>query len=108
MSLLLATTTVTVEAAATPEPFETTTWSTRAAGAAAHISGPSGRERVGDAGGERVDAVLLCDTTVERGDRVTDAVTGDVFRVAWVQARTGLGLDHTKAGLVRATGQVPS
>lgn len=108
MTLLLATTSVTVEAASTPEPFETSTWSTRAAGVPAHVSGPSGRERAGDAGGERIDAVLLCDTTVERGDRVTDSATGDVFRVAWVQTRTGLGLDHTKAGLVRATGQVPA
>lgn len=102
----LATTTVTIEDAATPEPYEATTWSTRASGVPAHVSSPSGSERTGDAGGERIDAVLLCDSTVARGDRVTDAGTGDVFRVAWVQARTGLGLDHTRAGLVRSTGEV--
>ena len=107
MTALLTTTSVTIEAASTPEPFETTTYTTRASGVAAHISSPSGRERVGDAGGERIDAVLLCaTTTVERGDRVTDAATGDEFRVAWVLDRTGLGLDHTKAGLVRTTGAV--
>lgn len=103
----LATTTVTIEDGATPEPYEATTWAERASGVPAHLSSPSGRERTGDAGGERIDAVLLCDSTVARGDRVTDAGTGDVFRVAWVQARTGLGLDHTRAGLVRATGEVP-
>ena len=106
MTLTLTTTTVTVENGSTPEPHEGTTYTTRAAGVPAHVSSPSGRERAGVDGVERIDAVLLCDTTVERGDRVTDAGTGDVYRVAWVQARTGLGLDHTKAGLVRATGAV--
>ncbi len=102
----LTTTTVTIDAASTPEPHEGTTYTTRTTGAPAHISSPSGRERAGVDGGERIDALLLCDATVERNDRVTDAGTGDVYRVAWVQARTGLGLDHTKAGLVRATGAV--
>lgn len=106
MTLPLTTTTVTVEDGDTPEPYEGTTWTTRHAAAPAHISSPSGRERVGDAGGERIDAVLLCDVEVWRGDRVTDAATGDVYRVAWVLERTGLGLDHTKAGLVRTTGEV--
>lgn len=106
MSVLLATTTVTVEDGDTPEPYEGTTWTTRHTAAPAHISAPSGRERVGDAGGERIDAVLLTDVEVWRGDRVTDAATGDVYRVAWVLERTGLGLDHTKAGLVRADGEV--
>ena len=106
MSVLLPTTTVTVADASTPEPFETTTYTARASGVAAHISGPSGSERAGSDGGERIDAVLLCDTTVARNDRVTDELTGTVYRVAWVHDRTGLGLDHTKAGLVRATGAV--
>lgn len=106
MTVLLPTTTVAISDASTPEPFETTTTTLRAAGVAAHISSPSGRERAGVDGGERIDAVLLFDTTVARNDRVADENTGDVYRVAWVQARTGLGLDHTKAGLVRATGAV--
>lgn len=107
MTLTLTTTTVTIADGDTPEPYEGTTWTTRHTAAAAHISSPSGRERVGSDGGERIDAVLLCDVEVWRGDRVTDAATGDVYRVAWVLERTGLGLDHTKAGLVRATGAVP-
>jgi len=106
VTVLLPTTTVTVEARTQAEPYEAATYTTRTTGAPCHISAPSGSERTGDAGGERIDAVLLCDTTVARGDRVTDAATGDVYRVAWVQARTGLGLDHTRAGLVRATGAV--
>lgn len=103
----LSTTTVTVEDAATPEPYETTTYATRASGVAAHISGASGQERAGSDGVERIDAVLLADTTVERGDRVTDETTGTVYRVVWATVRVGLGLDHTKAGLVAATGAVP-
>jgi hypothetical protein len=63
--------------ASTPEPFETTTYTARASGVAAHISSPSGSERAGSDGGERIDAVLLCDTTVARNDRVTDELTGD-------------------------------
>lgn len=106
MSVLLPTTTVAISDASTPEPFETTTYTARASGVAAHISSPSGSERVGSDGGERIDAVLLTDVEVWRGDRVTDSATGDVYRVAWVVERTGLGLDYTKAGLVRATGAV--
>lgn len=103
--LPLTTTTVTVEAASTPEPYEGTTWSARGT-FPAHISGPSGTERPGVDGGERIDAVLLVDTTVASGDRVTDQGTGQVFRVAWSLTRTGLGLDHTRAGLVAAAGEV--
>lgn len=105
MTVLLPTTTVTVADASTPEPFETTTYTARASGVAAHISSPSGSERAGADGGERIDAVLLCDTTVARNDRVTDELTGAVYRVAWVHDRTGLGLDHTKAGLIYADGE---
>lgn len=106
MTLPLTTTTVAIADGDTPEPYEGTTWTTRHASAAAHISSPSGRERAGQDGGERIDAVLLTEVEVWRGDRVTDSATGDVYRVAWVVERTGLGLDHTKAGLVRATGEV--
>ena len=105
MSVLLPTTTVAISDASTPEPFETTTYTARASGVAAHISSPSGSERAGSDGGERIDAVLLCDTTVARNDRVTDELTGAVYRVAWVHDRTGLGLDHTKAGLIYADGE---
>lgn len=103
----LSTTTVTVEDGATPEPYETTTFTARAAGVAAHVSSPSGQERAGSDGLERIDAVLLADTTVERGDRVTDDLTGAVYRVVWTADRVGLGLDHTKAGLVAVTGTAP-
>lgn len=105
MTVLLPTTTVTVEARTQAEPYEAPTYTTRTTGAPCHISAPSGSERIGDAGGERIDAVLLCDTTVARGDRVTDDTTGTVYRVAWVHERTGLGLDHTRAGLVATTGE---
>lgn len=105
MTVLLPTTTVSISDGSTPEPFETTTYTVRATGVAAHISSPSGVERAGSDGGERIDAVLLCDTTVARNDRVADENTGAVYRVAWVHARTGLGLDHTRAGLIFADGE---
>lgn len=101
----LATTTVLVEARSAAEPYEAATYTTRGAHPA-HISGPSGAERQGDAGGERIDAVLLTEGTIERNDRVTDQATGTVYRVAWVHERTGLGLDHTRAGLVATAGEV--
>lgn len=103
----LATTTVAVADRAVPEPYEGATITVRAVGVPAHISSPSGAERAGSAGLERIDAVLLCDTTAAHGDRVTDEVTGTVYRVAWLFDRTGLGLDHTKAGLVATSGGVP-
>lgn len=101
----LATTTVVVEARTAAEPYEAATYTERGT-YAAHVSGPSGAERQGDAGGERIDAVLLTEGTVARDDRVTDQGTGAVYRVAWSLARTGLGLDHTRAGLVATAGEV--
>lgn len=104
----LATTTVTIGQPAAHEPFEPAgSVATVTAGAPAHISSPTGAERAGDAGLERVDAVLLTDADVDRGQTVTDATTGLVYRVAWVTPRTGLGLDHTRAGLVRTAGGGP-
>lgn len=101
----LTTTTVAISAADTPEPYEGATLTVRAAGVAAHISSPSGTERIGVDGGERIDAVLLCDATVARNDQVTDETTGVTYRVAWSHERTGLGLDHTRAGLVATDGE---
>lgn len=98
----LATTTVTILRPASGDPYETASASTVATGIGAHISAPSGAEI--DRGGqlERIDAVLLVDagTDLEHTDEVTDDATGDEYRVAWVRARRGLGLDHVKAGLV--------
>lgn len=106
MTLPLTTTTVLVEApSGAAEPFEADTFTARGT-FPAHISSPSGRDRQGDAGGQRIDAVLLTEGTVARNDRVTDQATGAVFRVSWVLARAGLGLDHTRAGLVDTAGEV--
>lgn len=104
----LATTTVTVTACAELEPGAGITTSTRASGVAAVISEPSGRERnAPGGGGEAVDAVLLCSTVsgLSHRDRVTDA-DGNVYEVAWVAQRVGLGLGHSKAGLVKVDGRV--
>lgn len=99
---LLTTTTVTVKRPVDGDPYETAAEPTVAAGVPAHISSPSGQEI--DLGGEyeRIDAVLLCapGTDITHTDVVVDDGTDNEYRVAWVRARQGLGLDHTKAGLV--------
>lgn len=103
-----ATTTVTVTAVAEPEPGEGTTTTERAAGVRAVIAAPSGRElAVPGGGGETISAVLLCDPVagMAHTDRVTEDRHGTVYEVAWVAQREGLGLDHTKAGLVVLNGR---
>lgn len=108
MTIPFATTTVTVTANAEPEPGEGATATTRASGVRAHISSPAGRELPAPGGGsERLDAVLDADPIdgMTHGDTVVDATTGDSYRAAWVAERTGLGLDHTVAGLVRVNGR---
>ena len=103
---LLTTTTVTVKRPTTGDPYEPATAPTVDAGVPAHISGPTGQEI--DQGGqlEAVDAVLLCayGTDVTHTDLIVDDGTGNEYRVAWVRDRQGLGLDHTKAGLVAYEG----
>lgn len=98
----LATTTVTVRRPAGDDPYETPGESpVVAAGLAAHISAPSGSERFVGGQAERVDAVLLIDAgaDVAHTDIIDDDLTGERWDVAWVRKRTGLGLDHLKAGL---------
>lgn len=101
--MLLTTTTVTVTRPTGGDPYETSSGSTTpATGVAAHISAPTGSEV--DAGGqlERIDAVLLAEPSLDlrHTDLVTDDATGDLYRVAWLRLRRGLGLEHLKAGLV--------
>lgn len=105
--VLIETTTVTITRPLTGDPYEIGSAVTEVAtGLSAHISSPSGSEaRIG---GEReqVTAVLLIDPGVDlaRTDRVVDDITGETYDVAWVRTRTGLGLDHVKAGLVAFKG----
>lgn len=104
----LATTTVTVTSQTEAEPGEGITTATRVSGVRATIAAPSGNEIAAPGGGsETIDAVLLCDpgTGIAHTDRVTDA-EGNAYEVAWVDTRVGLGLNHTKAGLVRRSGLV--
>lgn len=108
MTLLLSTTAVRIEYPTTlsGDGEESISWAVRDTERAAHLSGPSGAEQVN--GGQRsvYDAVLYVDSGCEvaRYDRVTDLRTGLVWQVSWVQPRTGLGLDHVKAGLVAVDG----
>lgn len=101
----LATTTVLVEAASEPDYSTAAVLTTRGT-YPAHISAPSGSERLGQPGVERIDAALLIDTAalVERGDQITDQKTATVYRVAWVADRRGLGLSHLRCGLITSTG----
>jgi hypothetical protein len=100
----LATTTVRIESLG-GDPYETKTATTLASGVRAHLSSPSGIERLAGGSQEVLDKRLNCDpTTFDKDDRVTDEGTGVVYEVAWVDQRKGLGLDHTVAGLRKVTG----
>jgi hypothetical protein len=109
MTIPVATTTVTVEATVEAEPGEGRTTVTVAAGVRAVIGSPSGSERPAPGGGtSRVTDVLNCDPCPQLADntcRVIDDTTGVEYEVEWVRHRNGLGLDHTKAGLVQNVGR---
>lgn len=106
--MLLTTTTITVRRPTDGDPYETSVGDPPAVaeGVPAHIGSPSGAEaRIGGQQ-EAVSAVLLVDPDVDvaRTDIVDDEATGERYDVAWVRRRTGLGLDHTKAGLTAFKG----
>lgn len=109
MTIPLATTTITVEATTEAEPGEGRTTATVATGVRAVIGSPSGAERYAPGGGtSRITHTLNADPCPELVDNtfvVVDELTGQRFEVEWVQHRNGLGLDHTKAGLVEHVGQ---
>lgn len=104
--MLLTTTTISILRPVDGDPYVTAVESTVATGVEAHISQPTGQEL--DQGGqlEQVDAILLTDPGVDltHTDLVVDAGTDLRYRVAWVRERQGLGLDHTKAGLIAFSG----
>jgi len=106
VTLPLATTTITVKRpAAGGDPYEAASVSTVVSGVRAHIGSPSGRERIVGGSKETLDAGLDCDVCdIAHTDSVTDATTGEVFEVVWVQRRVGLGLDHMEGGLRRVSG----
>lgn len=102
----LSTTTVTVEEMTEAEPGEGRTASTIAIGIRAVIGSPTGAEAYLPGGGtSQVTDILNCDpVAVTHTCRVTDETTGAVYEVEWIRQRIGLGLDHTKCGLVQFTG----
>lgn len=108
--LPLSTTTVLVELDERAEPDDAPSYGTASGPHPAHVSSPSGTERVGGQGVERIDAALLVDADVplEAGARVTDEGTGLVYRVVWSAPRQGLGLAHQRAGLVLVRRAVPA
>jgi hypothetical protein len=104
--LPVTTTTVTITRPAGGDPYETGADSAVASGVAAHIGQPSGSEIARGGELERVDAVLLAAAGIDllHTDEITDETTDATYRVAWVEHRQGLGLDHVKAGLTRWDG----
>lgn len=58
-----------------------------------------------DVGASRVDARLLCDPiALTQRNVVVDETTFTRWSVVWVDARQGLGMDHTVAGVNRIRG----
>lgn len=109
MSLPLSTTTITVQSTVEAEPGEGRTTATVATGVRAVIGSPSGRERPAPGGGtSRITHTLDADPVPELADGtclVVDEADGRTFEVEWVTHRVGLGLDHTKAGLIEKVGR---
>lgn len=104
---LLTTTTVSIIRPAAGDPYETASSETTvASGIRAHISSPLGSEQTIGGQLEQVDAVLLAESGIDlrHTDHVVDDDTAERWRVVWVRDRQGLGLDHTKAGLVAFQG----
>ena len=78
-----------------------------ASGVRAHISSPSGRERVAGGSQEVVEFRLSCDPVeIRHTDQVQDEQTSALYEVTWARTRAGLGLDQTQAGLKQVTGVV--
>lgn len=104
--LPFATTTVTLKRPASGDPYETSTTSTISSGTPAHIGQPAGNEVQQGGELETITDVLLADPglDVRHTDLIVDEISGQVYRVAWVRERQGLGLDHVKAGLVTHQG----
>jgi hypothetical protein len=104
----VSTTTVTARRVSEPEPGEGQSVALLARGVRAVISTPTGTEQAAPGGGsEQIDAVLIADPIagLAHTDRVVDDADGSSYEVAWVTSRRGLGVDHTRAGLVRVTGR---
>jgi len=102
MTVLIPTTTVRiVRPDATSDPYEAGTESTVTFGVPAHISTPNGFDKAVGGDEELVTAVALLppDLDIRHYDNLVDEGTGERYFVAWVRSRSGLGLDHTKAGL---------
>lgn len=102
-----ATTTVTIARPdGATEPYEDPALTTVATSVRANVTAPSGSDRHIGGVQEIVAAVAYLDAGVDivNNDRVTDAFDGSSYRVVWTSERTGLGLGHIKAGLVRVTG----
>lgn len=107
MTVLLATTTVSIDIAVEAEPGEGRTWSYLADTVPAQIGAPKGGEDPAPGGGrQQLRTDLVCDY-IEGFDhtcRVTDDITGEIWDVEWVKLRIGVGLDHMRVQLIRWEG----
>lgn len=118
MSIPYATTTLRIERQLGPnstlvDPEETSTsvsWQQIATGVRAHISLPTGSERIVGGTQEQVVFRFQCDLTdVEHTDRIVDETTGLTYQISWVHPRyVGFGLEHVTGGLQQVRGAVAS
>ena len=109
MAVPLATTSIAVlrvPTDATRDPYDAQPApETVVSGVRAHISSPSGRERVAGGSQEVVEFRLACDSVdLRHTDRVQDEQSGAIYEVVWARSRQGLGLDHVEAGLKQVSG----
>jgi hypothetical protein len=106
--LPLATSTFTIERASNidGDSGDPLTFSTVDSGVPGTSMFYSGSASVAHGDRERVDAriALDIDYALEHTDVLTDEQTGDVWKVAWVRKRIGLGLDHYIVGCYQVTG----
>jgi len=78
---------------------------TVASGVRAVISSPTGRERNIGGTQSQVEFSLSCDPIdLQHTDIVHDDATNLDYQVVWVTRRSGLGLEHTRAGLKMVEG----
>lgn len=108
MSILLATTTITVSTPFVEEDWggapSYSTFVPIATGIRAHLSAPSGAAVAASEGSSvGIQYTLLCDPSapIESNSLITDDRTGDVYQVDWWQSRPE-PLAHIVAGVSRS------
>lgn len=106
MTVLLATTTVTIEAPVEDEPGDGRQWVPIGQHIQAQIGNPGGSEQTSPGGGQQqLSTRLICDPVdgFDHTCRVTDEHTNEVWEVSWVKVAYGL-IPAATAALIAWTG----